>query len=34
MENSHGVKEDTTANGYAKKWWKEARCLSDLPALV
>jgi alpha amylase-like protein len=24
MENSHGVKEDTTANGYAKKWWKEA----------
>jgi oligo-1,6-glucosidase len=24
MENTHAVKEDTTANGYAKKWWKEA----------
>jgi oligo-1,6-glucosidase len=24
MENSHAVKEETTANGYTKKWWKEA----------
>ena len=24
MKNSHVVKDETTANGYTKKWWKEA----------
>jgi oligo-1,6-glucosidase len=24
MVNSHALETDTTANGYAKKWWKEA----------